>query len=229
MTYVVSDIHGNYEKFKELLKKINFGDDDLMYVLGDITDYGEESIPLLIDLSMRENVLPIAGECDIRALRLLGEFNKTLNDGSMPDSETIAEMTEWIHEGGAKTLEGFKALDADMREGVLDYLSDMALWEEVSAGGKTYVLVHAGIADFDPDADLDDCMPEDFTETPLDLDGKYYDDKTIIVGHVPTYTIEGAQRGRIYRGESVIDIDCGAAFGEALGAMRLEDGKEFYV
>ena len=38
MTYVVSDLHGSFEKFKKLLKEIRFCDDDVMYVLGDIVD-----------------------------------------------------------------------------------------------------------------------------------------------------------------------------------------------
>ena len=39
MIYVVSNLHGNYAKFKELLKVISFKDSDIMYVLGDIVDY----------------------------------------------------------------------------------------------------------------------------------------------------------------------------------------------
>ena len=52
MTYVVSNLHGNYTKFKALLKTINFKDTDVMYVLGDIVDYGEESMELVGDLSV---------------------------------------------------------------------------------------------------------------------------------------------------------------------------------
>ena len=70
MTYVVSDIHGNYEKFKSLLKVINLKDSDVLYVLGDVVDYGEDSIKLINDISMRYNVLPILGEHDFKAFDL---------------------------------------------------------------------------------------------------------------------------------------------------------------
>ena len=40
MVYVVSNLHGNYTKFKELLKTIKFKDTDLMYILGDIVGSG---------------------------------------------------------------------------------------------------------------------------------------------------------------------------------------------
>lgn len=226
MTYVVSDIHGNYEKFKKLLEEIRFRDNDVMYVLGDIVDFGEDPIGLICDISMRYNVLPILGDRDYDALGMLTELDKMLS-GDAPDAEALSRMAEWMMNGGKTTIEGFKALDGDMREGVLDYLSDMALYEEVEVGGRRYLLVHAGIADFDPDASLDDYMPEDFIREPLDTEGKYYDDVTIIVGHTPTQELGG--NGRIFYADSAIFIDCGAENGDNLGCLRLEDGKEFYV
>ena len=120
MTYVVSDLHGCFEKFKKLLREIRFNDNDVMYVIGDIVDQGDESMELLCDLSMRFNVIPILGDHDLRALKLLGELDKMLRDGVTPDAEVLGEMTEWIRDGGQKTMEGFKALDDDMKEGVLD-------------------------------------------------------------------------------------------------------------
>ena len=229
MTYVVSDLHGCFEKFKKLLREIRFNDNDVMYVIGDIVDHGDESMELLCDLSMRFNVIPILGDHDLRALKLLGELDKMLRDGVTPDAEVLGEMTEWIRDGGQKTMEGFKALDDDMKEGVLEYLEDMSLYEEVEAGGKKYLLVHAGIADFDEDTPLDDYMPEDFISEPIDPERTYFDGVTIIAGHVPTYTLDGAQKGKIYRTDSCIIMDCGAAFGEPLGCLCLENGKEYYV
>ena len=38
MTYVIANIHGNYQKFKDLLAEISFGEQDLLYVLGDLVD-----------------------------------------------------------------------------------------------------------------------------------------------------------------------------------------------
>lgn len=228
MTYVCANLHGCFDKFKKLLKEIQFSDGDVMYVLGDTVDHGDEPIELLCDLSMRYNVIPILGDCDYRAYRLLTELDKMLG-GETPDPEALSEMAQWMQDGGQKTIEGFKALDSDMREGVLEYLSDMSLYEEVTVSGKRYVLVHAGIADFDSDTSLEDYMPEDFISEPMDPDRQYFDDATVIAGHVPTYTVEGAEHGKIYRGEYGYLIDCGAAFGETLGAMRLEDGKKFYI
>ena len=229
MIYAVSDLHGSFDKFKRLLKEIKFTDNDVMYVVGDIVDYGEEPIELLCDLSMRYNVIPIVGDHDYKALRLLGELDKMLRGESAPDPEVIGEMTAWIQDGGQKTMEGFKALDDDMKEGILEYLEDMSLYEEVDTKSGKYILVHAGIADYAPDTDLEDYMPEDFISESVDIDRQLIKGATLVVGHRPTYEIDGAQRGKIYRGEGAIAIDCGAAFGEPLACLCLDNGKEYYI
>ena len=229
MIYVVSDLHGSFDKFKKLLKEIRFGDSDVMYVVGDVLDYGDEPIELLCDLSMRYNVIPIVGDHDYRALKLLCALDKMLRGESAPDPEVLSEMTAWIQDGGQKTMEGFKALDEDMKEGVIEYLEDMSLYEEVEVKGKKYLLLHAGIADFDADTPLDDYMPEDLIYHSADVSRQLIDGVTLVVGHRPTYEIEGAEKGKIYHGEGVIAIDCGAAFGEPLGCICLDNGKEYYI
>lgn len=229
MTYAVANLHGNYTKYSELLQLIKFNNDkDILYVLGDVVDYGSESMELIGDMSIRLNVYPIAGEHDFKAVKMLSGFEKMLKNNGSPDADYITEMTEWVKDGGEPTLSAYRELDADMREGVIDYLSDMPLYEEVEVGGKTYLLLHAGIADFNPDIDLDSLEPEDFFSTPIDPQKKYFDDKIIIAGHTPT-TEENGGDGRIFHGNGSILIDCGLAFGGALGCIRLEDGKEFYV
>ncbi len=228
MTYVVSDLNGCMDPFEDLLRKIRFSDNDVMYVLGNIVDHGEKSMELLCDLSMRFNVIPVLGDRDYRALRLLTELDRMLK-GASPDPAVLGEMTEWITDGGQVTMEGFKTLDDDMKEGVLEYLADMSLYEEVTVGGKSYLLVHAGIADFEAGTPLEDYMPEDFISEPLDPARPLMDGVTVIAGHVPTYTVEGATRGKIYHGDGSILINCGVAFGEPLGCLCLENGKEFYA
>ena len=221
MTYVVANLHGALDKYEALLDAIRFSKKDILYVLGDTADYGVDAAALLTELSMCENVYPIAGEHDFLALRMLTGFDKMLKDGSMPDADFAAEMTAWASDGGSATLEGFRALDADMREGLLDYLSDFSLYEEVEAGGKDYVLVHAGIDCFDPEKPLDAYEPENFFVTPSEE--AYYEDRVVIVGHAPT------KSGSIEREGNIIRIDCGIKDGGKLGCLCLETGEEFYI
>jgi serine/threonine protein phosphatase 1 len=172
---------------------------------------------------MRYNVLPILGKSDYDALPLLTELDGMLR-GNAPDPEMLPKLAEWLQNGGQNTIEGFKALDGDMREGVIDYISDMALYEEVNVKGKDYLLVHAGIAEFDEMVSLDEYMPEDFISEPLDPNAEYYSDKTVIVGCTPTSELGAA--GKILRAENgSIFINCG----ETLGCLCLDTNEEFYV
>ena len=82
MIYVVSNIHGNYEKFKQLLEKISFSEDDIMYILGDLVDFGDESMALIEDVSMRMNVYSVSGEHDALAYRMLAGFDDILASSS---------------------------------------------------------------------------------------------------------------------------------------------------
>lgn len=223
MTYIVSDLHGNYQKFKALLDEICFGERDLMYILGDVVDYGDEAMELIADLSVRLNVYAIAGEHDFTAIRMLRGFDRMLKTGATPDAEYIAEMTAWVQDGGQSTLEGFRALDEEQREGVLEYLEDLSLFEEVEVNGKKYVLVHAGIADYTDGDDLEDFLPEDFFSAPLDREVALMEGATVAVGHAPTAS------GKIEYGEGSIFLDCGLCEGGRLGCLCLENGREFYV
>ena len=223
MTYVISNIHGDYKKFKEILSQISFKERDTLYILGDLLDYGEESMELIGDLSVRLNVFCIAGEHDYLAARMLKGFSAMLESGAAPSEDYIAEMTAWVQDGGQPTLEAFRNLDKDAREGVIEYLEEMTLFEEVEIKGTRYLLVHVGIADYSPDADLEDYLPEDFFSEPLDASYPLVEDVTVVVGHVPT------RSGKIERGEGSIFLDCGVCEGGRLGCLCLETGEEFYA
>ncbi len=227
MIYVVSDLHGNQTKFSQLLREISFKDTDVMYVVGDVVDYGEENMELIGDLSVRYNVYPILGDHDLRAARMLKGFEKMLKEGTaQPDPAYISEMMEWMQDGGKPTLDGYRALDAEMREGVLEYLEDMALYEEVTVKGKKYLLVHAGIAcdGESPTLDaLDSLPPEAFVTQPLDPARPLFSDVTIICGHTPT------QNGKIGYGNGSIQIDCGIEEHGKIGCLCLNNGREYYV
>jgi serine/threonine protein phosphatase 1 len=217
MNYVISDICGNYQKFKELMDNVLINDSDTLYVLGNTVDFGDEPMELIEDISMRSNVYAVAGARDYLAARMLYGFDKMIKGGTTPDASYISEMTEWVANGGQTTLDGFRTLDADAREGVLDYLTEMTLYEEANVKGKTYILMSRGIANYDADTDLEDYEPEDFFAD--DAEAPQIEDAIVVVGGEPTAS------GKIERDGNVIRINCG----EKLACLCLESGKEFYV
>ena len=223
MVYVISNIHGNYTKFKEMLDKISFSDNDIMYVLGDVVDYGDEAMELVCDLSVRMNVYPVMGEHDAMAYKMLSGFDDMVRNGKTPDAEFISEMQAWSRDGGDKTLASFRTLDADMKEGVLDYLADMMPYEIAEVGNKDYLLVHAGIANFEKGKDLDDYEPEDFYTEALDMDKQYFGKTYVVVGHTPS-----ADGKIVYNGKNIA-IDGGVAECGSLACLCLDNGKEYYI
>ena len=47
MTYVISDIHAEYDLFMRLLDRIKFSDSDVLISCGDIIEKGNDSVRLL--------------------------------------------------------------------------------------------------------------------------------------------------------------------------------------
>ena len=68
MIYVMSDIHGKYDKYIQMLKQIHFSEKDTMYILGDMIDRGEKGMELLIDLTgVRQLKINKCSECGLIA------------------------------------------------------------------------------------------------------------------------------------------------------------------
>ena len=57
MQYAVSDIHGCYDKYIQLLRRFDLRPTDTLYVLGDMIDRGPDGLKILLDMSMRPNIV----------------------------------------------------------------------------------------------------------------------------------------------------------------------------
>ncbi len=232
MTYVMSDIHGQYEKYAAMLEKIGFSEDDTLYILGDVVDRGEEPMRILSDMSMRANVIPIMGNHEHMAQYILRAVNVEITEDSIEKSwntDLIRAIGEWYANGGALTSKDFSRLSLDDRESILDYLEEFSFFEEVTVGENDFLLVHGGLADFSPEKPMDTYHPIRALYERTDYAKRYYPDKYLITGHTPTFLIDPDCDGRIYRKNGHIAIDCGVCHGKALGCIRLDDFAEFYV
>lgn len=232
MTYVMSDIHGQYDKYLEILKKINFSDDDELFVLGDVVDRGKDPVKVLSDMSMRANVIPILGNHDLTALRLLKklcvEITEENHDGHLT-ADIMKELAFWQMDGGNETLSDFRRLSPDEREYLLEYMEEFSPYETITAGENRFLLVHGGVPYDKRHIPMSSqSLGELITERP-DYSKKYYKNTYLVTGHTPTVNIGEEYKGRIYKGNGHIAIDCGAGFGMALGCIRLDDMAEFYA
>lgn len=232
MTYVISDIHGDYEKYRRLLQKIALRPSDTLYILGDVVDRGPEPMKVLRDMMSRPNVVPILGNHEFTMAYCLRFLLKEITDDTIAELNDMqwAALQEWFLNGGRATLADFHQLSPEERLEVRDYLGEFSLYEEVSAGGRAYLLVHAGLRNFSPDR-----LPEDYEPVELifgrpDYGRPYYPDKYVITGHTPTQNIPGnPSPGRVYQANNHVAIDCGCGYGGPLAAVCLDTGEEFYT
>lgn len=231
--YVVSDPHGCYKSWMALLQKIRFTDEDEIYVLGDIVDRGPESMKLLQDMMSRSNVFPIVGNHDFAAYLSLKLMTTELTDQSikkMEDNNEFERLLLWLSDGGQSTMQAFQKLSTEEQQDILEYFQEFSFYEELELdNGKRYLLSHTGGDEICGDRPLEEVPVDVFISGRLDYERQYFSDRIWITGHTPTRTISGAEPDRIYRNNNHIAIDCGCVFGGYLGAIRLEDGKEFYV
>ena len=63
----LADIHGNYKLFDKLLKKLNFNQNDYLFVLGDMIEKSDANLATLdyfMKLNKKDNVYLLCGNCD---------------------------------------------------------------------------------------------------------------------------------------------------------------------
>lgn len=68
--------------------------------------------------------------------------------------ELIQGFVEWLNVGGQATVDEFKKLEKTEQSDILDYLGQFSLYEELAVNGKNYVLVHAGLDNFESNKSL---------------------------------------------------------------------------
>ncbi len=233
MTYAISDLHGRYDLYLEMLDKISFSENDTLYVLGDCIDRGEDGLKILFHMMKHKNIIPICGNHEFMAFDVLAHIfkNRLTKENFM---ESVLKKykilyKDWMRNGGESTLEDFLELDDGEREKLLEYFCEFTAYEEISVNGNDFVLVHGGFPFYSPDMDLEYYDLYDVVWERTDYFRRYFADKYLVTGHTPTMFIDAENTGEIYRGFGHIAIDCGAVYGYGLGCIRLDDFEEFYV
>ena len=226
MIYVMSDLHGCYDKYKKMLDKISFSKEDTLYILGDVVDRGSNGMKILLDIAECENVILFAGNHDQLAWTLLTNLH-LLDDKKR--AKAVAELYGmWISDGGKETLEEYFTLSEKEREIVLSVLKNALISKEIEVNGQTFLLAHT-VPEVDFICDYEEWTVEDYTWGEPDYEEVYFDEKYIVTGHTPTGYIDETYKGRIWKGNNHIAIDCGAVFGNALGCLCLDTFEEFYA
>lgn len=180
----ISDIHGNLEALKALLKKVNYSTKDVLVLLGDIVEKGDESLATLrfvMDLSMSHTVYTICGNCDMICLELLKDNrNEELLRYIVSRKNTlVGEMCREL--GIPMNLDmDMLAVKKILREAYAKEIDFILNLPHVLETGN-YVFAHAAVY---PDR-LEEMKPSQVMRADAFMEQGFHFDKYHVVGHWP--------------------------------------------
>lgn len=225
MIYVMSDLHGCFDLYKKMLETIRFSDKDTLYILGDIVDRGDKPMDILLDIYNRDNVIALSGNHDYEAKAFLTNYVSGKKNYS---PEFLEVFNLWLDDGGITTFESFMALSKENQNQVLKVLQSQTMFEEIEINGQKYFLSHT-VPEKERFEDFDNCDIHDFIMGEPDYELVYDENLVIITGHTPTSFISESYRGRFWKKNNHIAVDCGAVFNGILGCLCLDTLEEIYV
>lgn len=214
MTYCMSDIHGEADRFHAMLEKIKFSDQDTLYILGDVIDRFPGGVDILREIMSAPNMVMLLGNHEQMCLDTLGPY------------PVYGSKALWKQNGGNITYrELLYMCDPVVRRRIINYLLKLPDHLDIEVNGRRFHLVHGFPSE---DAAVRIWGRPD-SEKFIPMDGC-----TVIVGHTPTCYMTGNHQEvfRIWHGDGIIDIDCGCGIrieNRRLACLRLDDMQEFYV
>lgn len=236
--YCISDIHGRFNEFLNLLKKIEFNKEkDKLYVLGDLVDWGQKSIEVIeYCMENKDCTDVVIGNHDYMMMEFFKENIRYFETGEY-------NLSNWFMNGGYETLAQLNEIGKEKTNLILEWLNSLDYYiTDVEVNGRTFYLCHAY-----PYIDTGNEM-QDKKHCVWERVGKYENplkeleiSKTavMVAGHTITNNYIGIKmtRGtcRIFKdlNNQKILIDCGAKgmYGRSiytLACLRLDDLEEFY-
>lgn len=220
MVYCMSDIHGEYDRFIEMLSLIQFNSADTLYIIGDVIDRGPAGLDILDFIMDKPNIVMLLGNHEQMCLDTLGAYNQ------------VGARALWESNGGDITFQELVHCRArEYRELVLRYLETLPDALDIVVGKQKFHLVH-GMPSFDTDIEKRHDIriwgrPGDVTYCPIP-------NTTTVIGHTPTSYLNPRDGSpySIWHGDEILCIDCGCGHqykNRCLACLRLDDMAEFYV
>ena len=216
-TYVMSDLHGQYDMFIKMIEKIKFNEQDNMYILGDVIDRGPAGIKIIDYIRSSENIHLLRGNHE----QMLVEYFMT-----DIEYESWADAP-WFENGGYTTYLELKEKGAEYLCDLIKYILKLPTYKIID----NYFLVHAGLNTNKEITSLEEAIKNSSEETLLwcrdfIINDHKIEGYTVICGHTQTRTFGS---DKIIKFKNNILIDCGCASGADPGCLRLDDMEEFYI
>lgn len=227
---VISDIHGELDKFLQLLQKADYdSDNDQLVLLGDYTDRGKQNIDTIATIMylQSEGTIVLKGNHDSLCQETIYEILANKYFGFIDDH---------INCGGENTVIELKHAQKDELFEIYQFLNKLPYYFEID----NYIFVHAGVDASSP-LKLNDINTllwsrNEFIYAPA------YTDKIVVFGHTVTYTLPHLiPANRIIKkadvsvwfddinGGDKIGIDCGSVFGGKMACLELPSNNVYYI
>lgn len=211
--YVMSDVHGNFEAFKEMLKKINFSKEDHIILNGDIIDRGKDSYKMIQFVRSTPNAFMLLGNHELMMIQYF----------------TQGDIT-WFSNGGVSTLRNLECNHVDVDE-LVSWAKSLPAVLETEVNDQKFLIGHANpFSEWEENIVWERLKPN-YINKPSG-----YEDVIAIVGHTPTTVFQPSlNKAKIIHDAvaNVFFIDCGGGYpnddSSRLACIRLDDMKEFYV
>lgn len=215
----ISDIHGEFEMFEELLQTAQYdlGNDQLI-LLGDYVDRGPQSREVL------KRVMELKQQ---GAIVLRGNHDEMMLAAA---ADKAGARERWARNGAIPTL-----LSYDSAIQGMEIPAGVDFWEHIDFIGKLdyyheteeYIFVHAGVQSGTPVQETDPYtliwIREEFYEA-------YTGNKTVVFGHTPAFVLRGTENHDVFFGDNrIIGIDGGAAYGGQLNCLELPSKRVYCV
>lgn len=222
----ISDIHGCFDEFQELLTKIDYQPEkDQLYLLGDYMDRGPQSKEVMYkvkDLVENDGAIALFGNHDQFFLDWIddpveGIHRMSINGGLDTLVSFLGDID--INAEDAETWKAWNDQFVEEYEDIIQFMRGLRYYVE----DQNYIFVHAGI-----DPELDDW--KDTNKHDLVwirrafLDADLQIDETVVHGHTPNIDLHG-KHDIFYRGKK-IGIDGGCAYGGQLNALAISSNGE---
>lgn len=220
MTYVLSDVHGELDRWQRMLQLIDFSDEDTLIVIGDVIDRKKHGVDILLDIMRRPNVFFVRGNHEELMLQTFWGNNDF-------DARQL-----WKQNGGGNTYRKMVyQTSTEDRLRILRFIQEAPDELEIEVNGQEFYIVHGYVGQTYHDRIWG--RPEPPPKEPP-IPGT-----TVICGHTCTYYLnlycESYNEDGLYEifyAPGLICIDCGCGNTtelRRLACLRLDDMAEFYV
>lgn len=139
-------------------------------------------------------------DCDILFKEIIGDNIDKLT------GTKLQTYSVWVSSGGQPTLDTLSVIRKSKKKYLLKYLRKAPLYKIITVNNRELLLVHSGLGSSVSNKQLCDYKPTELLWSRPNLNQKYFDGVTTILGHTPTVYYCEEYRGKPLKTESWIDM-----------------------